>query len=531
LTQRKTQTPAYWQEQFSVSAEDIEFVYNQILEQNRLFTLDDIAIAMVKRHCDAEERATRSELQQGKIYQPDQSFVMEERVVFPLFDFAIGVVKQTRSGRHPEYGAITVISVAFEQSGDTREFVANFAHPHPLNTSAQSLANLQGLLAPDELFHQHAQPIRAKVKTALDTHHDFVEFHEQYFLRDLLSDFHEGLFNIADAAIDINNGPLEVGALVEQMGVAEAGHITDLVRFSVNYRLDKDERFEDVGPDGQVLWYLQRLEPPEARQQPRRLQARPQTYNPNAFDNDLRSLLAAIDDETTSPTDIPLVGADIDRITITLNYPHRRTGTLPLTPKTQSFFPVSIYNPVRFEFVDGRSGDTFPGWVVLSGRYVFGLGDWYQRCNLPVGAYVELKRTPDPLRVIVDYRLMRPQRDWIRTAMVTNNKLSFQMMNKETIRCQYDELMIIGDTNQAEADRLWLNTAERQTPLYDLLCYLFPELSKLNPQSTVHAKTLYSAVNVIHRASPGVVFEELTRHACFIPMNHGYWIYNPDLRD
>jgi len=54
LVQRKTQTPSYWQEQFTVSNSDVEFIYNQMLEQNRLFELDEIALAIVNRHCREE---------------------------------------------------------------------------------------------------------------------------------------------------------------------------------------------------------------------------------------------------------------------------------------------------------------------------------------------------------------------------------------------------------------------------------------------------------------------------------------------
>ena len=73
LVQRKTQTPAYWQSQFTVSNKDIESIYNQILEENRIFKLDDIALTLVRRQCQAEELAARSEFQQGKLYQPKES--------------------------------------------------------------------------------------------------------------------------------------------------------------------------------------------------------------------------------------------------------------------------------------------------------------------------------------------------------------------------------------------------------------------------------------------------------------------------
>ena len=530
MAQRKTQTPTYWQEQFSITDQDIEYIYHQIVEESRLLTLDEIAITLVKKRCDAEELENRSELQQGRIYQPDENYEVGEQLVFPIFAFALGTVQYTRAGKHPEYGTFTTIGVAFEQSGATREFAAKFSHPHPLNASIQTLANLQGLLSPEELFQEYRASIRPQVKAALEAHSDFVEFHEQYFLRDLLTDFHEGLFNIADAAIDINAGPLSVDALIEQMGLGDGEKPSEVIRFSVNYQLAEDERFDDVGPAGQVLWYLERLEPPEAHHPPRRLQMSEQAYDSSSLDEDLRRLLMEIDDEASDPSDIPTVGSDVGQITIVLNYPHWRVGTIPLTPKTQSFFPISYYNPVLFEFIDGRTGDSFPGWVVLDGKYVFGLDKWYRKNKLPIGAYIDIKRTDDPGRVIVNYQATRMQRDWIRMATVVKNRLTFQM-NTVAIGCKYDDLMIIGDGGQAEIDRLWLNAEEKDYHIYNILCDLFPELSKLNPQSTVHAKTLYSAINLIRRTSPGLVFQELTGHACFIPINHGYWIYDPNLRD
>jgi hypothetical protein len=533
LTQRKTQTTQYWQEQFQLNNKDTEAIYQQILERGGPVDLGEIALALVRRQVAEEELAARSELQEGKLYQPDQNYAIHEKVIFPALDFAVGTVVATREGRHPEYGTFTVIRVDFDGSSDTvREFAANFEHDHPLNKGGeQSLTSLQGLLSSEEIYQSHKEVIHTRIKAGLDTNDDFVSFHGQYFLRDLLPEFHEGLFNIADAAIDINNGPLSIDALIEQMGLVQnSQEITPITRFSVNYRLANDERFDDVGPKDQVLWYLERMAPPEAHYPPRRLQVTQQDYDPDLFDNDLLDLLAEIDDEATKPEDIEPVGLNTDKITVVLNYPHWRVGTLPLTPKTETFFPTSFYNPVLFQFVDGRTGNKFPGWTVQEHNYVFGLGEWYKRNKLPVGAYITIKRTNDPMQLIVDYQATRTQRDWVRMAALTNRKLTFQM-SPAAIGCKYDELMIIGETNSAQIDAAWVSAEERNLPVYDILCDIFPELSKLNPQSTVHAKTLYSVVNLLRRVPPGVVFQELETHRCFIAMNHGYWTYDQSLRD
>ena len=531
MTQRKTQTAHYWQKQFTPTEQDIEAIYNQILEFGQPIDLDDLAVDLVRRHCDAEELASRSELQQGKLYQPKEHYALDDRLVFPALDFTTGTVVAARDGQHPDYGPFTVISVDFTEGQAIREFVASFKYEHSLNAIDQSLSNLQGLMAPEELYTAFKKSIYSTVKSALDSNEEFVEFHDQYFLLGLLSEFNEGLFNIADAAIDINRGPLSIDMLIDQMGLVEEGQeITDAMRFTVSHRLAADERFDDVGPTGQVLWYLERIEPPEVHLPPRRLQPVSLSYDPSQFDEDLRSLLTTIDDETTRPEDIGPVDNTANEITITLNYPHRRVGTLPLTPKTLPFFPISHYNPVLFEFVDGHTGNTFPGWSVLEHEYVFGLEDWYKRNKLPVGAYITIRRTDNPMQLIVDYSSTRTQRDWVRMAGVSGRRLTFQM-NPAAYNCKYDELMIVGEANTSQVDQFWVKAEEKKLSIFDTLCQIFPELSKLNPQSTVHAKTLYSGVNVVRRAGPGVIFQELVSRACFIPMRHGYWTYDPGLRD
>ncbi len=528
--QRKTQTLAYWQKQFTVNGKDIEPIYNQIIEENRLYTLDEIAISIVTQHCEAEEQEIQRDQNKGPVYKPKENYEVGDTVVFPMLKQATGQVQEIREGNHPEYGTISIMAVKIERAGIVREFVINFNHPHLLNNDQAGFSGGDGSMSPESIYATYQKAIKPKIQTALATRDDLIEYHNQYYLKDLLTEIQEGLFNIADAAIDINQGPMATDDLIEQMGlVPDKKSITDTLRFSISYHLDQDERFHDVGPDGQSSWYLERLEPPEVHHKPRRLQGDEGLYDVGILDDTLLALLIEIDDELTHPDDTPEVGTDINDVTIVLNYPHRRVGTLPLTPKTQSFFPVSQYNPVRFEFVDGRTGDTFPGWSVLNGQYVFGLDEWYTKNKLPAGAYITLKRGKKPLQVIIDYQPTRTQREWIRMAAVSGHSLTFQM-NKEAISCKYDDLMVVGERDHTDIDKLWLESASREVSLFDLMCRFFPELSKLNPQSTVHAKTLYSAINIIRRTSPGSVFQELMERECFIPVDHGYWTYDPSLK-
>ena len=90
-------------------------------------------------------------------------------------------------------------------------------------------------------------------------------------------------------------------------------------------------------------------------------------------------------------------------------------------------------------------------------RYVYGLKEWYEKNDIPAGAYIQLERTDDPLAVVVDYRRRRKKREWVRVAGVERGQLAFNMQMR-SIGCDYDDLMIVGEDDRAEIDSLWKRT-------------------------------------------------------------------------
>ncbi|MCI0396773.1 MAG: hypothetical protein L0322_17780, partial [Chloroflexi bacterium] len=70
-----------------------------------------------------------------------------------------------------------------------------------------------------------------------------------------------------------------------------------------------------------------------------------------------------------------------------------------------------------------------------------------------------------------------------------------------------------------------VNPSPIPSSLASLLVEIFPQLAALNPQRTVHAKTLYSAVNMLRRVPPGPLFAELVKHQAFHPVGDHYWQY------
>jgi hypothetical protein len=187
-------------------------------------------------------------------------------------------------------------------------------------------------------------------------------------------------------------------------------------------------------------------------------------------------------------------------------------------------FPTAYESPrVRFTLVDGHTGEKKPGWVVRAGRYVFGLEEWYKKYDVPVGGTLTVSRGSAPDEVVIKVARRKLGREWLRTATVADTKVNFSMQ-KRPITTEYDELMIVSLDNAGGFDDVWKKT-ERQ-PLAKTVADVFRELAKLTPQSAVHARSLYSAVNVLRRVAPTPIFAELLARPYFVHVGDAYWRFD-----
>jgi len=521
MVARETQTPTYWQE-FTVDDRDLDYLYGLFLEDERPRTSDDLVLALIRKRCEDEEARIRKELARGTTYQPKKSYEIGEQVVFPAFGYAVASVVGVRPGYNPKYGDFDVIQVRFEGEDEIREFASKLNYPHKLNREEGELLEVEGLASPVELYDQYGSDVRRKLLERLQHSSDFVSFRGEWFLKGLLADIHEGHLNIAEAMLDVKGTPLPPQELLRELDLPAEINPSAQV-FSLNYTLAQDERFDEVGNDEQSLWFLRRLEPPEILHLPPRLHYTPISYDRTSLSEEMLRWEMEIDDEITEM--VTPSKEEISSVIIVLNHPHRRVGTIPLTAKTEGLFPKGDAERMAVTLIDGRTGEQMLGWVVRQHRYVYGLKEWYEKNDIPVGAYIKLERGDAPLTVIIDYLPRPKKREWIRVATIEEGKLTFTMQMR-AIGCEYDELMIMGEDDPAEVDALWMRTEEEGKPISELVQEVFPELAKLNPQGTVHVKTLYSAVNVQKRCPPGPILAELVNRPCFLAVGDGYWVYD-----
>ena len=524
---RQTQTEQYWVRDFALGRDDLEFIHNLLLEEERPLPVDQLALAVIRYRVDREVNSLQKMLSKGKVYRPADTHTVGEKLVFPALNFATAEVTDIRPGANPEFGEFQVVQVAFGRTGRRREFASALLKPHPLNDETDELLEGDGsMLEPDQLYARYGRHVREQLQAALNQHPDMVELFGLWFLKALVVEIGPGHLNIAEAILDISEGgPLPPARILKDLDLpAEARR--ELLEFSLNYALDRDERFDEVGPSGQVLWYLRRLEPPEVLAPPRRLAYRPIPYDRDLLNLNLRKLEAELDDEWSlawhpNPAAEP--------VTLTLTYPHWQQGTLPLSSRIAPLFPTAFQAPrIRCLLVDGETKQELEAWVVWEGRFVYGLEAWYRNNQLPVGAYLHLSPGPEPGVILIDYERRRPQQEWIRVARVDGSKIIFGMQ-KRALGAAYDDMMTIGFSNPEALDPIWVKALEQNWSLAQIMVRLFPELAKLSPQSTVHSKTVYSAVNMVRRCPPGPIFAELVRQPCFISMGENYWRFNPSL--
>ena len=505
---------------YEISDRDLEFIYNLLLDREVPLTPAEMARALVDERL-ASLRADADAERAAEIpsYLPTEGYQVGQALRFPQLGGRAGRVTAIRPGENPALGPFEVISVVFEGE-DPREYAARLPD-HALSRVPDDNALPEGEISVDSILKAHGRMLETKLTDRLAKTPDIVRIAGRWFPTQLLADVTVGHLNLAEAVLDVSGGgPLPTSDLLPHLGLPESVDPL-LSAFSVDYALQEDERFDEVGPAGQVLWYLRRLEPPEVLFRPPRLEPAISATALPALGVASQALCRQVDDELSG---YPAQDPEQDTVRLALLFPHWRVGTLPLSSRLRPLFPTAYEAPrIRFILVDGHTGDKFPGWVVREERYVFGLEEWYRRNDVPPGGVIEVRRGTAPGEVTVQAVDRRRRTEWIRTVTIgEGGQIGFSML-KQPVGAAFDDQMVVGLPDLAAMDQAWLSGPQRKMPLDRLVPSIFRELAKLNPQSAVHGQALYSGINVIQRVPPELILEELESRSYFVHVGDHYW--------
>jgi hypothetical protein len=337
-------------------------------------------------------------------------------------------------------------------------------------------------------------------------------------------DINVGHLNLAEAVLDMaGGGPLPTSGLLEQIG-APSDVNPKLVEFSMDHALQEDPRFDEVGPAGEILWFLHRLEPEGVLEPPVYLRYAGMEYDRSLLTREMLELERALDDELSPVERGP---RSPDEAEVSLIFPHWRAGTLPLSTHVRHLFPTAYESPrVRFTLVDGETGEHFPAWVVRPKRYVFGLKEWFEAKELIPGSILRIQRGEQPGEVIVRRDSRRSSREWIRTVLVGSDGGIVFALLKQVVNSTFDDRMAIAVPDSEAIDQVWTRIQKERPPFERVVVNIVRELAKLNPQSHVHASELYAAVNVVRRCPPGPILALLASRSWFVHVGDMYFRFN-----
>ncbi len=511
----------YWNS-FHVNDKDVERVYALLLEKGEAAPSADLARTVIAARAQ-EEHERRARLStEAQLYQPKNAYQTGQRLIFSAMNDVEGTVTHVRASDNPRLTAFQVVQVAFGD-GTTREFAAASELPHPLN-EVKPIATGAADESVDDIFARYGANIERALALRLRGDKEFVEQDGKWLLRDALANIDEFGLNILEAAIEQNNNALttlEMARVLKNdagMNLDLDGAKQETTLFSLDYSLKRDERFVDVGPRNETRWFLNRLVPADVLATPRVLQFAQAPRVVETLPPELETILAEIQDDNNDDAFAETAPANVNLV---LTYPHRRAGSLPFTQGVRALFPHTD-KPMLVTLVD-EYNIRIPTWVVPDDNYVYGLKSWYDKNKMNPGALLELAPRDEPFSATIRFQPRREGKSlWVRTAKVENMRLTFG--NKPNpVAFKYDEDMLIVAEDQNGLDKLMAsNYGDR--PLEILLLDIFPELIKLGGGSSIHAKTLYSAVNFAKRVGARAVFSALANGEAFSSTSGGYFI-------
>ncbi len=516
----------HWAHDFAIGAEDIEHITNLLLERETPLTAVQLAAAIIDRREASIRRMLEDQFEGTKVYRPAESYQVGDRLTFSHLEYATARIVSLRQGKSTQRKPISVAAVAFDENHQgsearLREFVVDYPEEHTLNSRELTLhpSLAEERFSVEDILNDPETTIIEQVNDALERNPDLVRLAGTWFVRELVIEVDIGHLHLAEAVLDMaGGGPLPPEQILREIG-GLANAPEPLQVFSLNYYMNQDERFDEVGPARRVLWHLKRLLPRMVRQVPAILRYDAIDYDRSLLTLEMRQLEYDLDDEH-SPITSPRPD---DEVSLTLIYPHRRIGTLPINSETRYIFPDAKTPRIAITMVDALDKQEFPCWVVHEFKYVYGLAPLYQKHHLPVGAYVYLNKTDERSRIEIEFDNYRPRTEYIPLVeRAGGDQLQFRSA-KRAIGADYDELIIVGVGNLPDVDKLGKEVQTKRVTLASLLRGMLAELCKLNPQGAVHTKALYSALNILRRCPPGPMIATLLTNPEFEYVGGNYW--------
>ena len=511
-----------WLQDFAIESQDCDHVINLFIESGVPCNTDQLVLSVVMYRLtkEQEEKVDRDVILKVKTYNPVEKYKLGDVLTFPGSRHFDGEIQKIRQGYNPNFSDFEVVEIICSDNV-TRSFVHGMQDDFFVDLQVNVDANLEKLAK--QIVEESEIDIADKIVSGLAEFRDLICLSDFWFSLDLLLEIDDGYLNLVEAVLDIADGqPLSTIEILERIDFSNNSD-QELLVFSLNYVLNNDNRFEDVGPSGKVLWFLTSMKPPELVEVDNYLLCQKIDVSNERLSSSMQSLVNVLSDEfslTSKPLD------EFDKTaSIILIYPHLRAGTLPLNQSTSMIFPSALVSPrVKMTLIDKHTGASYPGWVIQKDRFVWGLEQLYQKYGVVAGTRISIEVGNNLDEVTININRRKPVKEWVKTLIIDDMKIQFEMKNREIgVDCLDESLICVDDISLL--DKFCRRILQGEFALEDLVDKCFRALKVLMPQGNVHAVTLYCAINIIVRVVPEAVFAILENNSNYIHVGDAYWRY------
>jgi hypothetical protein len=514
---------AYWQDMI-LDNEDVENIASVLFDFGKPVPINLLLKTLISFRLSKEsENKLKQQESLGHVYLPKETYSLNDELVFPALEWESGKVISVREGRNPEFGSFKVLNVKMT-NGSLKLFASELSQ-HELNNPIL-VTKESNNLDEDEILQENKSILESKLITELHRNKDIVRVGDKWFPKALLVDFNPGHINIVEALLEMQSGgPLETAKILNQLDVSLTDD-SELNEFSLNYALKKDPRFDEVGTTGTFSWFLRKQEPEPVREIPLLLKYDPVVEQKIELPKAAVNILHTIEDELEFENLLDN-HEKLNSTSVTLIYPHWRTGSLPLTSRTKSVFPSAIETErIKIKLVDKDNGQDISGWVVRPFGYVYGLEKWYEEKELIPGSIINVEVSPEAGSLFIQVQKRRSNREWMKTVLVGADGGIVIALLKQPVTAGFQEQMAIVVPDVNAMDLIWKARSSKPKTLKSDVLKMVQELSKLNTQQHVHFTELYAAVNLLRRCPPTPILQVLFSEPEFSHVGDQYFHLN-----
>lgn len=515
-------------ESFKTTETDMDFLYNLLLENEKPMTVKELSKALISESIAKDTKEVeKAENQQAECYKPKNHYNKGDVITFPLLNYEKGIVCELRKGISADTLDFSVIKVKMND-GITKEFASDLEN-HKLNRTEQDKLN-RDAFDPKFVYSQYGKKISKTIFAELSKNEDLFCIGGFWFPSALLATVNPGYLNLAEAVLEMDEGnPVSTKLILEQIDYPKDSN-EELTEFSFNYAMIHDDRFDEVGPLGTILWTLHLLKPEDVRKTPMTLKysAIPQIEISDEEADAIDQL--GIQDELEIRSNRSNNENGQSSFEYCLSYPHWKAGTLPLLDEAANIFPkANETDNIVFTFIDEKSHNSFQGWVIPSKHYVSGLKQWYRTNNIIPGSIFRISRRleeDESNDIILSIIPPRGTKEWIRTVKFDEkNHIHFET-RQQTITAEIDDRMGIFVENLPQLDILWETNNRPESNPKKQIDLIFNELVQENPQGIVHFEELYAVMNILRRIPPKVLFGLLSEDKNIVKLDNYHFRIN-----